>query len=361
MLIAEELANQLRNHQGIYWDAVDYKGPYLNFHMDFDALGSMVIDEIISGRSWERWCHKGEGRTVVIDYSAPNIAKPFGIGHLRSTIIGNALYLIYRALGYNCVGINHLGDWGTQFGKLITAYSLWGEEPKLQENPVDYAYELYVKFHREAKDQKWLEDDAREWFRRLESGEKEALSLWKTFCEFSLEEFKRVYKLLGIEFDYYHGESHYNPYLEQTLVLLKEKGITKMSDGALIIDLEQHGLPPSILQKKDGTTLYMTRDIAAAIYRHEHFKFSKMLYVVGSEQTLHFQQLFKILELLGYGWAERCDHVPFGLIRFKEGRMSTREGNIILLKDVIARAISLAGQIIEEKNPDCLLYTSRCV
>ncbi|NLZ28073.1 MAG: arginine--tRNA ligase [Firmicutes bacterium] len=351
-LIAGELADQLRHQRGVYWNGVDSKGPYLNFHMDFNALGGMVIDEILAGKSWDIWCHEGEGRTVVIDYSAPNIAKPFGVGHLRSTIIGNALYLIYRALGYNCVGVNHLGDWGTQFGKLITAYTLWGEEHKLQDDPVDYAYELYVKFHQEAKDQQSLEDDARDWFRRLESGEKESLSLWKTFCQFSLEEFKRVYKILGVEFDYYHGESHYNPYLEQTLNLLKEKGITRMSDGALIVDLEKYGLPTSILQKKDGTTLYMTRDIAAAIYRHEQFNFSRMLYVVGSEQTLHFQQMFKILELLGCDWAENCAHVPFGLIRFKEGRMSTREGNIILLEEVVDRAIALAGEIIEEKNPD---------
>ncbi|NLI70224.1 MAG: arginine--tRNA ligase [Firmicutes bacterium] len=351
-LIAGELADRLRHQQGIYWNAVDSKGPYLNFHMNFNALGGRVIEEILAGRQWNEWCHEGEGGTVVIDYSAPNIAKPFGVGHLRSTIIGNALYLIYRALGYNCVGINHLGDWGTQFGKLITAYTLWGEEQKLQDDPVDYAYELYVKFHQEAKNQESLEDDARDWFRRLEGGEKEALSLWKTFCQFSLEEFKRVYRILGIEFDYYHGESHYNPYLEQTLSLIKEKGITRMSDGALIVDLEKYGLPTSILQKKDGTTLYMTRDIAAAIYRHEQFNFSRMLYVVGSEQTLHFQQMFKILELLGYDWAENCVHVPFGLIRFKEGRMSTREGNVILLEEVVDRAIALAGDIIEEKNPD---------
>ncbi len=352
VLIAEELAQKLRNQEGVFWSNVDNKGPYVNFFMNYKAVGAELLPEILRGDSLKKWCDVGNGQTVVIDYSAPNIAKPFGIGHLRSTIIGNALYRIYQALGFKCLGVNHLGDWGTQFGKLIVAYSLWGEEDKLREDPVNYAYELYVKFHREAKDNNNLEDDAREWFRHLENGEKEAVQLWQNFCSFSLEEFKRVYKILGVDFDYFQGESYYNPYLDQTIEMIREKGITQKSEGALIVDLEPYGLPPSILQKKDGTTLYMTRDIAAAIYRYNNFKFDRMFYVVGSEQTLHFQQLFKILDLLKFDWAKNCEHVPFGLIRFKEGRMSTREGNVILLKEVIERAVSLAHEIIEQKNPD---------
>jgi len=349
--ISAELAEQLAEKEFTYIEYVKNQGPYLNFYINNFALARELIPQITAGEYIKSWCNVGEGHTVVVDYSAPNIAKPFGIGHLRSTIIGNALYLIYQALGYKCIGVNHLGDWGTQFGKLIAAYRMWGEQEKLEADPVNYAYQIYVKFHEEADKDSVLEDKAREWFCSLENGDEEASRLWKTFCEFSLQEFKRVYKMLGIEFDYYQGESFYNPYLEQTIDLVKDKGLATESEGALIVDLEPYDLPPVVLRKSDGTTLYITRDLSAAIYRYEQFEFSQMLYVVGAEQTLHFQQLFKVLELMGYEWALNCVHVPFGLIRFKEGRMSTREGNIILLKDVIEKAEELAFQIIEEKNP----------
>jgi len=350
--ISRELEEKISQEGGTYWIQAESKGPYLNFYMNYRAMGQELIGELLDGTYLSRWYGEGNGETVVIDYSAPNIAKPFGIGHLRSTVIGNALYRIYGALGYRPVGINHLGDWGTQFGKLIAAYLKWGQEEKLQENPVDYLYHLYVEFHQQAKENEDLEEEGRLWFKQLEEGDSRAVELWKSFCSYSLEEFQKIYHMLGIEFDYYLGESFYNEQLEGVVKQARETGIAQESEGAVVVDLEEHELPPCVLQKQDGATLYITRDLAAAIYRYERFNFSKMLYVVGAEQTLHFQQLFKVLELMGYEWANNCIHVPFGLIRFKDGKMSTREGNIILLKDVIDRAIALAYQTIEEKNPD---------
>jgi len=351
-LIAVDIAEKLSGENGLFWSKVEPKGPYLNFYLAPAAYGREVLQQI-----WDRGdkyghANLGLGRNVPIDYSSPNIAKPFGVGHIRSTVIGHSLYLIYRALGYNSIGVNHLGDWGTQFGKLIVAYERWGEEEKLEADPVDYLYKLYVKFHQEADQDPELDDEARSWFKRLEGGDKEAVSYWSRFRRLSLENYALIYDLLGIEFEHYHGESHYNEMLDPVIELVKEKGIARESEGALIVDLEPHGLPPVMLRKKDGATLYITRDLAAAIYRHDTFDFALSLYVVGAEQVLHFQQLFKILELMGFDWARNCVHVPFGLIRFKEGRMSTRAGKIILLEEVLQRSIDMAREIIEEKNPD---------
>jgi len=326
-------------------------GPYLNFHIRRSGLIRGLLPAILEGRGTERAAQEGRGKTVVIDFSAPNIAKPFGVGHLRSTVIGHALYRIYQELGYQAVGINHLGDWGTQFGKLIVAFRRWGENERLQEDPVQYLYHLYVRFHQEAAGDEALEEEARQWFLSLEKDHPEALALWERFRQLSLQEFKRIYAYLGIEFDQYQGESFYNTMLEQTLQLAREKGLAKESQGALVADLEPHGLPPCLLQKKDGATLYITRDLAAAIYRQQQYRFDKLLYVVGAEQTLHFRQLFKMLELMDFAWAKNCVHVPFGLIHFKDGRMSTRQGKVIFLEDVIQRAVELAQRIIEEKNP----------
>ncbi len=260
--------------------------------------------------------------------------------------------MIYRALGYNSIGINHLGDWGTQFGKLIVAFKRWGDEDQLKADPVNYLYRLYVKFHQLADEDPTLENEARAWFKKLEEADEEAVDYWTRFRRLSLENYALIYDLLGIAFEHYHGESHYNQMLEDVIKLVQDKGIAKESEGALIIDLEPYGLPPVMLRKKDGATLYITRDLAAAIYRKKTFDFALSLYVVGAEQTLHFQQLFKVLELLGFKWAKQCVHVPFGLIRFKEGRMSTRAGKIVLLEEVLTRSIEMARDIIEEKNPD---------
>lgn len=351
-LIAQELSEELAGEKGLFWDRTVPKGPYLNFFLAPDAFGHAVLQDV--WKSADRYGHMniGEGQNVTIDYSSPNIAKPFGVGHIRSTVIGHSLYLIYQALGYNSIGINHLGDWGTQFGKLIVAFKHWGSEEELKQDPVNYLYQLYVRFHREVEESPELDDEARSWFWKLEQGDGEAVEYWERFRRLSLDNYEQIYDLLGIKFEYYHGESHYNQMLERVIDLVREKGIARESEGALMVDLEQYDLPSVMLQKKDGATLYITRDLAAAIYRYETFNFARSLYVVGAEQTLHFQQLFKVLELLGFEWAQNCAHVPFGLIRFKEGRMSTRAGKIILLEEVLNRSIEMAREIIEEKNPD---------
>ncbi len=349
--IAADLALDLAGKRGTFWQRAAAAGPYLNFYLDPLALGRETLPLIFKEKDFYGGGNEGRGQTIVIDYSSPNIAKPFGIGHLRSTVIGHALNLILGNLGYRCIGINHLGDWGTQFGKIIVSFRRWGDEAELQSDPVNYLFRLYVQFHRQAEQEPSLEEEARHWFKLLEQGHQEAEEYWQKFRALSLENYRRLYSLLGIEFDYYHGESHYNEQLEQTIRLVKEKGIAVESEGALVVDLEKYGLPPCLLQKKDGATLYITRDIAAAIYRYREFKFDKALYVVGAEQKLHFEQLFKILELLGFDWAGNMVHVPFGLIRFKGGRMSTREGKTILLEEVLEKATGLAQEIIEEKNP----------
>ncbi len=347
--IAAELANQIKPADELA--KVQNVGPYLNFHLHRTRLLDRLLPEIARQGIAYGQTREGTGRTVVIDYSAPNIAKPFGIGHLRSTVIGNALYRLYDNQGFRVVGINHLGDWGTQFGKLIVAYRRWGESSHLERDPVNYLYRLYVLFHQKAEKDPQLEEEARQWFLNLERQDEEAIQIWERFRALSLEEFRRLYRFLGIKFDTYQGESFYNPLLEKTIQLVAEKGLVKESEGALLADLEPYGLPPCLLRKKDGATLYITRDLAAAIYRYEQYRFHKLLYVVGAEQTLHFQQLFKILELLGFSWAQDCVHIPFGLIHFQDGRMSTREGRTIFLEDVLQRAIELARVIIMDKNP----------
>lgn len=349
--IAAQLGESLSGKRGVAWEKATAKGPYLNFHLDYTVFSRELLKRIHKEGPDYGKSNRGQGDVVVIDYSSPNICKPFGIGHLRSTVIGHALSLILEAQGYRCVRINHLGDWGTQFGKMIVAYKRWGDPQKLKQDPVNYLYHLYVRFHQAAEADAVLAEEARLWFKRLEDGDAEAVGFWELFRQLSLENYNRIYDLLGIKFDYYHGESHYNDLLDDVIRLVQEKGIATESEGALIVDLEKYGLPPAMLRKKDGATLYLTRDLAAAQYRHRTFNFVKALYVVGAEQKLHFQQMVKILELLGFPWARNCIHIPFGLIRFKEGRMSTREGKMILLEEVLQRSIKLAHEIIEEKNP----------
>ena len=351
-LIAKELCEELAGSEGHFWDKAAPRGPYLNFYIAPEAYGREVLHQILDGGEAYGHSNLGRGGNVTIDYSSPNIAKPFGVGHIRSTVIGHSLYLIYKALGYNSIGINHLGDWGTQFGKLIVAFKHWGEESELEADPVNYLYRLYVQFHQRVEEDPVFDDEARAWFKKLEEGDEEAVAYWTRFRRLSLDNYALIYDLLGIEFEYFHGESHYNEMLDDVIRLVQDQGIAKESEGALIIDLEPYGLPPVMLRKKDGATLYITRDLAAAIYRRETFNFARSIYVVGAEQVLHFQQLFKVLELLGFEWAKDCVHVPFGLIRFKEGRMSTRAGKIILLDEVLQRSIEMAREIIEEKNPD---------
>jgi arginyl-tRNA synthetase len=326
-------------------------GPYVNFFVDRLAYTHSGLSAIIAqGNSYGR-STEGLGKTVVVDYSSPNIAKPFGVGHLRSTVIGNALYRIYDHLGYRVIRINHLGDWGTQFGKLIVAFKRWGNETDLTTHAIQTLYDLYVRFHSEVETLPELEDEARGWFKRLEDGDPEARAVWQYFRDLSVQEFARIYERLGISFDSQAGESFYEPYLDQTIERIRQAGVVSVSDEALIVDLRPYNMPPCLLRKKDEATLYATRDLAAAMYRQEAYGFSKMLYVVGADQRLHFQQVFKVLELMGFPWAQDCVHVDFGLIRFHDEKMGTRRGNIIFLEDVLDRAVELAEQIVHEKNP----------
>ena len=298
--IAGELALRLKATDLI--EEISSAGPYVNFRVDKAKQAELVLTRIFDEGDHYGSDQSGKDKTIVIDFSSPNIAKPFGMGHLRTTVIGNALYHIFRKLGYGVVRINHLGDWGTQFGKVILAYKMWGDEEELLKDPISTLYDLYVRFHREAETEPDLEEKARGWFKKLEDGDQEATGLWKKFRDYSLQEFNRVYEMLDIDFDSYPGESFYNKFMDQTIEQIKAKGLTEMSQDALIVDLEQYDLPPCLLKKKDEATLYATRDIAAAIYRHDTYKFHKSLYVVGSAQNLHFRQVFKVLELMGHKW-----------------------------------------------------------
>lgn len=351
-IIASELVKTIETPQE--FSKIESVGPYINFYINSEKLMEHTLSEIKEKGDLYGSSDLGEGKTVIIDFSSPNIAKPFGIGHLRTTVIGNSLYKIHKFLGYNVVGINHIGDWGTQFGKVIVAFDKWGDLGRLknEKEPVKYLYELYVKFHEEAEKDPSLDDEARATFKDLENGDEDKMAKWAMFKEISLNELKRIYKILGVEFDSYNGEQFYNDLIPETIETLISKGITEISEGALIVNLEKFDMPPVLLRKKDGATLYATRDVCAAIYRYEQYKFDKMLYVVGAEQSLHFKQIFKTLAIAGFEYSDKCEHVPFGLFRFQEGKMSTRKGNLIFLDDVIKNAIDLTKEIIEQKNPN---------
>lgn len=333
-------------------DRVEAKGPYLNFFLKKSFIAQSVLKEILSKKDKYGSSTAGKGKTIVIDMSSPNIAKPFGIGHLRSTIIGNSIRHLFISQGYKIVRVNHIGDWGTQFGKLMVAYKKWGNLKKLQAHPIPYLLELYVKFHQETEKHAPLEDEARNWFKRLEEGNKEALALWKKFRELSLKEFKKIYQLLNVDFEAIEGEAFYNDKMAPIIQELKQKKLLKESEGAWIVDLESYSMPPALIMKKDKATLYLTRDLAAALYRKKTYKFDKMIYEVGSEQKLHFQQLFKILELMGYVWAKDCAHVNHGLyLDTDKKKLATRKGKTVFMIDVLNEAITLAKKIIQEKNP----------
>ncbi len=345
---AEKLQKQIKRPHFLL--KIEVAGPYLNFFLHPLLLVESTLTAIISER--EEYGHQdlGTGKKIVVDFSSPNIAKPFGIGHLRSTVIGNSLCKIYRFLGYEVIGINHLGDWGTQFGKLIVAYHKWGKEKELKKEPIKHLLKLYVKFHEEAERDGSLDDQARLEFKKLEDGDKQSLALWKVFKDLSLTEFQRIYGLLNVSFDSLNGEAFYNTVIEGTLKELQKAVPTEMSEGALIVNLKKYNLPPLLLRKSNESTTYHTRDIAAALYRLRTYHPEKVIYVVGSEQKLHFQQLFTVLKLGGWN-NDNFVHVDFGLFRFPEGKMSTRKGRVIFLEDVLEKAISQAEKIIEEKNP----------
>ncbi len=349
-LIAEELVNKISSSE--YFEKVENKGPYLNFFINKEKLIETVLKEILEKK--EQFAAKdiGQGRNIIVEFSSPNIAKPFHIGHIRTTVIGNALYKICKYLGFNAIAINHLGDYGTQFGMLIAAYKKWGDKEVIEKDPINELLKLYVKFNAEAEKDEALKEEARYWFKELENKNEEALELWQWIRDISLREFNRVYDLLNIKFDSYAGESFYSDKMDRVIEELEAKDLLKESEGAKIVDLEEYDMPPALIQKSDGSTLYITRDIAAAIYRKEHYDFYKNIYVVASQQNLHFKQLIKILELMGYEWANDCIHVPFGMVSLEDGTLSTRKGRVVFLEDVLNKAIENTKNIIEEKNPN---------
>lgn len=348
--IAEDLAGKIQPTDDI--NKIINLGGYVNFFVNKESLAKKVINQVLSEKENYGKSEFGKGKTVVVEFSSPNIAKPFHIGHVRTTVIGNALSKIYQSQGYHVEKLNHLGDYGTQFGKLIVAYKLWGDKQAVEKDPIKELLKLYIRFHDEAEAKPEMEDEAREWFTKLENGDQEAKDLWQWFRDESLKEFSRVYDLLDIDFDSYVGESFYSDKMPAVIEELKEKNLLVESDGAMIVDLEDSKLPPALIQKRDGSTLYLTRDLASAFYRKKMYNFDKSIYVVGAQQELHFKQCFEIIKRMGYDWYKDMVHVQFGMVALEEGTMSTRKGRVVFLEDVLNQAIDRTRQIIEEKNPD---------
>ena len=327
-------------------------GPYVNFFLDKSKISDQVIKSVIEAGADYGQQDEGHGQNITIDLSSPNIAKPFSVGHLRSTVIGDALSNIFRKMGYNTIKINHLGDWGKQFGLLMVAYKKWGSKEAVEANPIDELLKLYVRINAEIENDPELDEEGRLWFKKLEDGDPEATELWQWFRDESLVEFNRIYKLLGVEFDSLNGEAFYNDKMDEAVQILEEKGLLKESKGASIVELDDVNLPPAMIKKSDGATLYITRDIATAIYRARTYNFVKNIYAVGQEQSNHFRQLKAVLKKMGFDWSDDMVHVDFGLVTKNRQKLSTRKGNIILLEPTLQEAISRAKAQIEEKNPE---------
>ncbi|HFI0644837.1 TPA: arginine--tRNA ligase [Streptococcus suis] len=327
-------------------------GPYVNFFLDKAAISHQVLTDVITEKDQYGQLNIGQGRNVTIDMSSPNIAKPFSVGHLRSTVIGDALANILEKLGYKPIRINHLGDWGKQFGMLIVAYKLWGDKAAVEADPISELLKLYVRINAEAEEKPELDDEARQWFKKLEDGDPEAHELWQWFRDESLVEFNRIYDKLDVTFDSYNGEAFYNDKMDEGIQILEEKGLLQESKGARIVDLESYNLPPALIMKTDGATLYITRDMATAMYRKRTYDFVKSIYVVGQEQINHFKQLKAVLKEMDFDWSDDMTHITFGLVTKDKKKLSTRKGNIILLEPTLDEAISRALTQIEAKNPD---------
>lgn len=327
-------------------------GPYVNFFLDKDAISHQVLTDVIAEKDQYGQLNIGQGRNVTIDMSSPNIAKPFSVGHLRSTVIGDALANIHGKLGFNPIRINHLGDWGKQFGMLIVAYKLWGDKTAVEADPISELLKLYVRINAEAEEKPELDEEARQWFKKLEDGDQEALELWQWFRDESLVEFNRIYEKLDVHFDSFNGEAFYNDKMDEGIQILEEKGLLQESKGALIVDLERYNLPPALIRKTDGATLYITRDMATAMYRKRTYDFVKSIYVVGQEQINHFKQLKAVLKEMGFDWSDDMTHITFGLVTKDKKKLSTRKGNIILLEPTLDEAILRALSQIEAKNPN---------
>ncbi|APQ75586.1 arginine--tRNA ligase [Clostridium botulinum] len=348
-LIAEELKEKI-NKEG--FEKVVTVGPYLNFFVDKTVLIKDVLEKVLSEKEKYGSSKVGEGKNVVVEYSSPNIAKPFHIGHLFTTAIGNALYKILSFEGYNCIGINHLGDWGTQFGKLISAYRRWVDEEALEKDAIGELLRIYVKFHEEAEKDPELEKEARLNFKRLEEGSEEETELWNRFKDLSLKEFNKVYDMLGIKFDSLAGESFYSDKMDAVVQEIDDKGLLVDSNGAKVVMLDEYNMPPCMIKKSDGATIYATRDLAAAIYRKKTYDFHKCIYVVGTPQALHFKQVFTTLKLMGHDWADDCKHVGFGLVKLANKKLSTRNGDVVFLEDLLNQSVEETLKIINEKNPN---------
>jgi len=334
-----------------FLEKIEVQGAYINFYVKKDTFVKSMVDAAMADNFGASTM--GEGQTICIDYSSPNVAKNFHVGHLRTTIIGNSLYKIFTKLGYKVERINHLGDWGTQFGKLIVAYKAWGDEETVKKDGVAELMKLYVKFHEEAEKNPELNDQARAWFAKMEQGDEEALKIWQWFKDISLIEYKRTYDLLGMEFDHYLGESFYRDKTNDVVTRLTDANLLTESEGAKIVDLEQYDMAPCLILKNDGSSIYATRDLAAIFYRKNTHNFVKCIYVTGQEQKLHFAQVFKVVELLGNEWAkDQLVHIPYGLVSLEGAKLSTRSGNIIYAEDILLEAISKIKEIIDEKNPD---------
>ena len=349
-VIAQSLSDSLSETFPDGVGKITSSGGYLNFTVSDSYLSDSLLCQILDADKQYGSSDVGKGRTVVLDYSSPNVAKPFHIGHLGTTVIGHSLKKLHEFAGYKCIGINHLGDWGTQFGKLITAYRMWGSYESIEKGGIDELVSLYVKFHNEAEIHPELNDSARAEFTKLENGDEENLKLRQWFVDISLKEYKKTYRQLDIEFDSYKGESFYTDKMPEQVEILREKHLLKIDDGASIVDLEEYGMPPCLILKRDGSTLYPARDIAAAVYRKRTYDFDKCIYVTSSGQSLHFSQLFKVIELMGYDWYDKLVHVPYGTVSVNGEKLATRTGNVILLKDLFEMAIEKVSVLIEQKN-----------
>ena len=348
-IIAADIAEKIDT---AHFDKVVATGPYVNFFLSKSEISGQVIKEVIKDGADYGQQSEGNNQNITIDLSSPNIAKPFSVGHLRSTVIGDALSNIFRKIGYNTIKINHLGDWGKQFGLLMVAYKKWGSQEAVEANPIDELLKLYVRINAKIENDPSLDEEGRLWFKKLEDGDPEATELWQWFRDESLTEFNRIYELLGVEFDSLNGEAFYNDKMDEGIQILEEKGLLQESKGASIVDLEDFNLPPAMIKKSDGATLYITRDIATAIYRARTYNFVKNVYVVGQEQANHFRQLKAVLKKMGFDWSDDMIHVDFGLVTKNRQKLSTRKGNIILLEPTLLEAISRAKSQIEAKNPD---------
>jgi len=349
-MIAAELSGKLEP-DGIA-EKAEGAGGYLNFFVNKKEYIKQMVEEVLEKGEGFGGSKAGEGKNVIVEFSSVNVAKPFHVGHLFNTMLGSALEKVYRHSGYNTIKINHLGDWGTQFGKLIVAYKNWIDEEALEKAPITELFRIYVKFHDEAEKNPALEDEARSYFKKLEEGDSEVTALWQKFKDLSLREFSEIYRDLNVEFDSYAGESFYSDKMDEIVRMLKEKNLLEDSEGAKIVNLEKFGIPPIMILKSDGATIYATRDLAAALYRKRHYNFHKNIYVVGGTQSLHFNQIFSTLGLMGFEWHKDCVHIGHGLVKFADKKLSTRKGDVVFAKDVMNEAIHKTLEVIEKKNPN---------